>query len=178
MRADKRVAALETELETTRNELAAVAAEGMAKEEEMREMKKKFAQVMDKMGGLQMGTTEATAGEAGEGAMVAGGEGGHPVATPALPPMGKKPAGVGSHARQFDLPNAEEIHKYAVHLGIDPMADREFLWLAEEVRPRRGGVARARAAAGGCCPATPAVALALSLSRALLPCSALHCTAL
>ena len=30
------------------------------------------------------------------------------------------------------MPNAEEIHKYAVHLGIDPMADREFLWLAEE----------------------------------------------
>ena len=46
--------------------------------------------------------------------------------------MGKKPAGVGQHARQFDMPNAEEIHKYAIHLGIDPMADKEFLWLAEE----------------------------------------------
>jgi len=55
-----------------------------------------------------------------------------PVATPQLPPMGKKPAGVGQHARQFDMPDAEEIHKYAIHLGIDPMADKEFLWLAEE----------------------------------------------
>jgi chromosome segregation ATPase len=137
MRADKRVAALETELESTRQELASVAAEGMAKEEEMKDMKKKFAQVMDKMGGLQMGTTEATAAQtAGEaGALVPAGEGaegGQAVATPALPPMGKKPATVGQHARQFDLPNAEEIHKYAVHLGIDPMVDKEFLWLAEE----------------------------------------------
>jgi len=30
------------------------------------------------------------------------------------------------------MPDAEEIHKYAIHLGIDPMADKEFLWLAEE----------------------------------------------
>ena len=38
----------------------------MAKEEEMKEMKKKFAQVMDKMGGLQMGTTEVTSGQIGD----------------------------------------------------------------------------------------------------------------
>ena len=102
----------------------------MAKEEEMKEMKKKFANVMDKMGGLQMGTTEVTAGEMGAGA--AADSDAQPIAQPQLPPMGKKPAGVGQHARQFDMPNAEEIHKYAIHLGIDPMADKEFLWLAEE----------------------------------------------
>ena len=75
-----------------------------------------------------MGTTEATA----ESMTTDGGTGSQPVATPQLPPMGKKPASVGQHARQFDMPNAEEIHKYGVHLGIDPTADKEFLWLAEE----------------------------------------------
>eukprot|EP01043_Picozoa_sp_COSAG02_P047866 COSAG02_NODE_4634_length_5144_cov_3.059663_2_plen_276_part_00 len=154
LRADKRVAALEAELDGVRQELAAVseipvptpscvaldtdgsgyvalqvASEAMAKEEEMKEMKKKFAQVMDKMGGLQMGTTEVTSGQIGDrtadsSAMA--------IETPQLPPMGKKPAGIGQHARQFDMPNAEEIHKYAIHLGIDPMEDKEFLWLAEE----------------------------------------------
>lgn len=106
-----------------------VASEAMAKEEEMKEMKKKFAQVMDKMGGLQMGTTEVTSGRIGDRAADSSAQA---IETPQLPPMGKKPAGIGQHARQFDMPNAEEIHKYAIHLGIDPMEDKEFLWLAEE----------------------------------------------
>ena len=129
LRADKRVAALESELDGVRQELAAVAQEAMSKEEEMKEMKKKFAQVMDKMGGLQMGTTEVTAGQIGDGVADTSAQA---IATPQLPPMGKKPAGIGQHARQFDMPNAEEIHKYAIHLGIDPVEDKEFLWLAEE----------------------------------------------
>jgi hypothetical protein len=66
-----------------------------------------------------MGTTEATADS-----MASGGGAGtvattaQPVATPQLPPMGKKPAGVGQHARQFDMPDAEEIHKYRLRHRI------------------------------------------------------------
>lgn len=80
----------------------------------------------------QMGTTKATADASIGSGAIRSTNVAQPIDTPQLPPLGKKPAAVGQHARQFDMPNAEEIHKYAIHLGIDPMADKEFLWLAEE----------------------------------------------